>query len=266
MKAICVDDEWKIMNFTVNMCRQLPQIDDAQGFVRPREALDYLAGHSADLALLDIDMAEMNGIELAREIKKLWPDMYIIFLTAYREYALEAFSVRAGGYLLKPVTEERLAAEVAYAFSKKKPSPIPHVMIRTFGGFDVFVDGKMVTFSQAKCKEFLAYLVDRQGNSVTRKEAFSILWEDARYDRSMQKQMDNIIRSMRKTLDEYGIGDIFELQRGTMRIRPELFTCDAYQFFRGDADAVNAYRGEYMSAYSWASITESYMDFKSRRE
>lgn len=266
MKAICVDDEWKIMKFTVEMCRQLPQIDEAEGFVRPREALDYLAGNPVDLALLDIDMPEMNGIELASEIKKLWPDTYIIFLTAYSEYAFDAFSVRAGGYLLKPVTEEMLAAEVAYAFSKKKPAPIPHVMVRTFGGFDVFVDGKLVTFSQAKCKEFFAYLVDRQGNSVTRKEVFSILWEDTKYDRSRQKQMDNIIRSMRKTLEEYDIGEIFELQRGTMRIRPELFTCDAYQFFRGDVDAVNAYRGEYMSAYSWASITESYMDFKTRRE
>ena len=120
MKAICVDDEWKIMKFTVEMCRQLPQIDEAEGFVRPREALDYLAGNPADLALLDIDMPEMNGIELASEIKKLWPDTYIIFLTAYSEYAFDAFSVRAGGYLLKPVTEEMLAAEVAYAFSKKK--------------------------------------------------------------------------------------------------------------------------------------------------
>ena len=83
--------------------------------------------------------------------------------------------------------------------------------------------------------------------------------------RAMQKLLDNIIRSMRQTLEAYHIAEIFEMQRGTMRIRPEAFTCDAYRFFLGDSDAVSAYRGEYMNAYSWASITESYMDFKSRR-
>ena len=46
---------------------------------------------------------------------------------------------------------------------------------------------------------------------------------------------------------------------GVLRAVPEKFTCDAYLFFAGDVDAVNAYRGEYMSAYSWASITEGLM-------
>ncbi len=52
------------------------------------------------------------------------------------------------------------------------------------------------------------------------------------------------------------------LQKGVVRVRPEAFSCDAYQFFAGDSDAVNAYRGEYMSAYSWASMTESMMYWK----
>ena len=47
-----------------------------------------------------------------------------------------------------------------------------------------------------------------------------------------------------------------------MRILPEHFTCDAYQFFLGDSDAVNAYQGEYMNSYSWASMTESLMYWK----
>ena len=67
---------------------------------------------------------------------------------------------------------------------------------------------------------------------------------------------------MEKASEEYHIGEIFEMSRGTMRIRPETFTCDAYLFFQGDADAVSAYRGEYMSSYSWASITESFMDYR----
>ena len=207
----------------------------------------------------------MNGIELTARIKQLRPDIAVIFLTGYAQYALDAFSVHANGYLMKPVMEEKLSQEIAYALANRPPRRDAHILIQTFSGFDVFVDGEIVAFSQAKCKELLAFLVDKQGNSVTRSEAFAALWEDRAYDRAMQKLLDNIIRSMRQTLEAYHIAEIFEMQRGTMRIRPEAFTCDAYRFFLGDSDAVSAYRGEYMSAYSWASITESYMDFKSRR-
>ena len=133
---------------------------------------------------------------------------------------------------------------------------------RTFGNFDLFVDGKLVTFRQAKCKELLAYLIDRQGGSATRAEAFAMLYEDRMYDRPMQKQFDVIIRSLRDTLEEYNISEILEMKRGTLRIVPELISCDAWRFCSGDTDAVNAYRGEYMSAYSWAEETESFLSQK----
>ena len=265
MIAICVDDERRIMEHTVRMCLKLPQITAAEGFVRSRDALEWLETHPADLALLDIDMPELNGIELAARIKALRPDIAVIFLTGFSQYALDAFSVHANGYLMKPVMEDKLSQEIACVLAYRQPKQDAHILVRTFSGFDVFVDGEMVAFSQAKCKELLAFLVDRQGNSVTRAEAFAILWEDRTYDRPMQKQMDNIIRSMRKTLTDYHIEEMFEMRRGTMRVCPEAFVCDAYQFFQGDTGSISAYRGEYMGAYTWASITESYMDFKSRR-
>ena len=64
------------------------------------------------------------------------------------------------------------------------------------------------------------------------------------------------IRSLRETLAAYHIDYIFEMSRGTLRVVPGSFDCDAYRYFQGDPEAVGLYRGEYMSAYSWASITE----------
>ena len=261
MRAICVDDERIILEDTVSMCLELPQIDEARGFTRAADALSWLEDNDADLALLDIDMPGMNGLELAAAIKQRRPDTAIIFLTGYSEYAVEAFAVRASGYLMKPVTRERLEKDVAYALSGKRGTPAGHVVVRTFGNFDVFVDDRPILSQLAKCKELLAYLVDKQGSGVTRAELFAAVWEDRPYDRGMQKQLDVYIRSLRETLRRNGLEEILEMKRGTLRIVPDRFVCDAYQFFKGDGDAVNAYRGQYMSAYSWASMTESLMSW-----
>ena len=120
--------------------------------------------------------------------------------------------------------------------------------------------GRPVAFKQAKCKELLAYLIDRHGASVTRREAFAMLWEDRMYDRPMQKQLGTIIRLLRATLTENGIAEIFELKSAAMRIIPDHISCDAWRYLAGDQYAVRAYRGEYMSNYSWAIFTEGYLE------
>lgn len=215
-----------------------------------------------DLALLDVEMSGMTGIELAAVLKQRQPDAAVVFLTAYPKYAVDAFAVRASGYLLKPVTPEALAADVAHALSGRRKPLEGHVVIRTFGAFDVLADGRMVEFKRAKSKEILAFLVDRQGGTATRAEVFAALWEDRAYDRGMQKHLDNCVRALRNTLREYGIEEILETTRGTLRVNPDTFVCDLYRFLEGDRDAVQAYRGEYMSAYSWANMTESLLTWR----
>ena len=265
MKIICVDDEPYAMEYTVRQCRQLPQVEEAKGFIHAGEALDYLEEHPTDLAILDINMPEIDGIALAIRIRQMHPETEILFLTAYREYAYDAFSVHPAGYLLKPVSLDELKAEISYAFKETKSSHSPRVQVRTFGEFDLSVDGKTVSFSRAKSKELLAYLIDRQGGSVTRAAAFAALFEDEPYTRQRQKYMDVIIRSLKTSLDANGVGDILEMKRGGLRICPEKLDCDAYRFFSGDEETVKSYRGEYMSAYTWASVMEAYMDWTKKR-
>ena len=263
MNIICVDDEELVLQHTVKLLKSLPTVDQVTGFSRVKDALKALDGDPIDIAILDIDMPEMNGIALAALAKEKQPDLRIIFLTGFSEYAVDAFALHASGYLLKPVSKDRLSSEIDYALMDRgnaaSTSTTSRVVIKTFGNFDVLVDGKSVSFSRSKSKELLAYLVDRQGGNVTRSEAFALLWEEGMYDRSMQKQLDVIIRSMRATLEQYKISDILEVQRGTLRIIPDKVDCDMYRFLNGDVDAVNSYRGEYMSNYSWASLTEAYV-------
>ncbi len=264
MKIVCVDDERLIVDLTVALCRELPEVSDARGFTRPNEALECIKAERPDVALLDIDMPAMNGLILARHIKESSPDTAILFLTGYAEYAVEAFRLHASGYLMKPVSKEHLAEEIDYVLKSKKPQ-ISHISVRTFGEFGVFVDGKAVAFSRNKAKELLAYLVDRQGVAVTRVAAFSVLWEDEEYSRAKQKELDVIIRSLKSTLAENGIEEIFEMKSGSLRVCPEKFECDLYRFLKGDVNAINSYRGEYMNAYTWAVLTESYLTRRGER-
>ena len=137
---------------------------------------------------------------------------------------------------------------------------LPRIRIKTFGNFEVFVDGDTISFHRQRAKEVLAYLVDRQGSGVSRAEIFAALYEDVDYDRSYQKQLDVIIRSLKDTLKENGISGLLDTKGGLLRIVPEMIDCDLYRFFEGDEEAKRSYRGEYMSNYSWAMMTEAYID------
>lgn len=73
-------------------------------------AVEAIAEHSIDVALVDIRMPKMDGIELARHLAQLDKPPAIIFITAYDSYAVQAFELNAIDYLVKPVRAQRLAA------------------------------------------------------------------------------------------------------------------------------------------------------------
>ena len=149
MTAICVDDEPLVLQLSLSLIRELPQFEEVEGFGGSVEALDWLETHRPDLALLDIDMPAINGISLAIRIKERYPDTAVIFLTGYTQYAVEAFALHASGYLMKPISREKLSAEVEYALSGRHTRRASHIQVRTFGNFDVFVDGKTVSFNRS---------------------------------------------------------------------------------------------------------------------
>jgi len=264
LKVICVDDEKPVLQQIVSLCGEVAGISDIQAFSGAKEALAWVKGHPCDLALLDVNMPGMDGILLAREIKEIQPETEVVFITGHARYAVDAWAVHARGYLLKPVTAEQLKKETDYIMSiRKHPAaehPGTHIEIKTFGGFDILVDGEPVHFKRSKAKELLACLVEKQGDSITREQAYCMIWENTHYDRSAQKQLDVVIRSLRTTLEEYGISEILSMQRGMLRIEPRMFSCDMYRMLLGDAEAIGEYRGEYMNAYSWASLEEAYLE------
>ena len=263
MKAVCVDHKSETLQQTLALCGEMPQLTETEGFADAEEALSWIGAHKPELALLDLS-PETDGIGLAIRAREICPDMAVLFLAEDAQYAIDAWRIHATGYILKPLTWERLLDELNYAAEWKRKqgghAVISHVSVQTFGNFDLIVDGKKVDFARSKSKELFAYLVDKKGIRVTRPEAFARLWPDEEYTRPKQKQLDVIIRSLRSTLEAYGISEILKLERGTLRIVPQALDCDMYRLFAGDRYCENEYRGEYMTPYTWANQTEGQID------
>ena len=104
------------------LVKELDEIDEVEGFTSALKALDHVKHEGADIALLDIDMPDMNGLMLAAKIKEASPHTAIIFLTGFSEHALKAIEMHASGYLVKPVNKNKLKEEIDYAIESMKKS------------------------------------------------------------------------------------------------------------------------------------------------
>lgn len=109
--AIVADDEPRLAEHLVERLREAwPELVIAGVAVNGPEALALIDAEAPDIAFLDIRMPGLTGIEVARAAGR---DVYVVFVTAFDRYAAEAFERDAVDYLLKPVSDERLADAVA---------------------------------------------------------------------------------------------------------------------------------------------------------
>ena len=131
------------------------------------------------------------------------------------------------------------------------------VKIQCFGNFEIFVGGRPLAFKRSKSKELLAYLVDRNGATCTNGEMLAVLWEDKPDTASLHSHLRNLIFDLNHTLDDAGVRGLLVRGRNTLAIDTSRVECDYYNFLRGERMALNAYRGEYMTQYSWAEVTRS---------
>ena len=265
MYILALDDEpWALESIVQELAVVFPQASIQQE-TKSSSAISWATalaeqGKTLSFAFLDIQLRGMNGLEVAKQLKILHPQVAVFFCTAYREYALDAFNLYAKGYLLKPVLAndiERVLDEMVKDWRKTRDSHTKNIRIQTFGNFGVYVNGSMLTFEREKAKELLAYLVDRHGSPVTTEQIAIVLWEDV-YDSKLKNKTTAVISSLRKTLRGAGVESILVKSWNHLALDISKVTCDAYDFEKGDLFAINAFHGEYMANYSWAEVTTGY--------
>lgn len=106
VRVIVVDDERIILGGEVSLLQKALPDAEVLGFTKSADALAYARENRVSLAFLDIELVNASGLELCRELKALEAQMRVVFLTAYSNYALDAWSTGAEGFLVKPLTRE----------------------------------------------------------------------------------------------------------------------------------------------------------------
>ncbi len=100
---ILVDDEKPILADNLRVLNNTLPGAEITGFTKSSEALEFARANAIDLAYLDIELGRTSGIDLCEQLLRIRPDTDIIFLTAYPDYALRAWSTNACGFLVKPL-------------------------------------------------------------------------------------------------------------------------------------------------------------------
>lgn len=260
MRIIAVDDERIALEGLLGAIKKVVPEEEIHDFRSSEEALEYARNNPVDIAFLDIEMREMNGITLAKHLKAICHRVNIIFTTGYGEYRENAFALHVSGYITKPITPEKIQIEM-----RELRNPIPHkaekkIRIKTFGNFEVYYGEKALEFKYNKSKELLAYLVDRNGSLCSNSEIMTILWEDGEMVNSHISYLKNTRSDLIAALKAVECEDILEQQRGALRIVPEKTECDYFDYLNQKLSGINAYMGEYMAQYSWAEATHGTLE------
>lgn len=257
-RAILVDDDEISRTLFEKYCSTMQDVQLIGSFSDPRVALEYAKGHPFEFAVLDVIMPKLNGIELARQLKRLLPKLIPIFVTASDQFALDAYRLNAASYIIKPFDLPTVQEAVGRAkclcfpnFEREK------VHIRTFGHFDVFVHNKPIKFFRQKSKEILAYLINRNGGIATVDQIITALWEDQDLQ-TARASYYAAFKDLRNDLKKSGIEEILISNRNQKSINVDCVDCDYYNFLHGDETALNAYSGHYMTDYSWAEETNAH--------
>lgn len=263
MLVFAIDDERRMLKLLHSAIEAAIPQAEVVDFSLGSEAIRALEaqGPRPDFLFSDIRMPGLDGLALAVRVKQLSPDTRIIFVTGYTQYAYDAYQLHVSGYIRKPVDAQRIREELEH-IAPEALSPRDVLRVQCFGRFEVFWQGKPVVFGRKQSKELLAFLIDQEGTVCTAEEICAALWEDETDMRAMKTRIRQMVSDLKVTFAEIGLEDVLIRRRGLLGIRRDRVDCDYYRMLEGDMDAVNAFRGEYMTQYSWARMSEGRLYFR----
>lgn len=251
MKIFAVDDEKIALQGLIASIQKAEPNASVYGFRNVSAAIEQMEKDPCDIAFIDIEMKEMDGVAAAKKLKEFNPNINIIFATGFGSYRDAAFELHASGYLIKPITPEDIRTELD---NLRRPVPVQKKLRAiTFGNFRIFYGDKHVKFKYQKTMELLAYLIDRRGAMCSNSELMSILFENDTH----QKYYNQLRLDLINTLKSLGCESVVIQSRGMLGISTKELECDYYDYLNGKEELSKLYCGEYMAQYSFAEFTNA---------
>lgn len=231
MNVILVDDEQLALKLLEKQLKQLPQVEIIGQYQDANEAINEILLQRPHAVFLDINMPETNGLEVAERLLEQNPQLEIVFVTAYDDYAIQAFELNAIDYLLKPVQAERLAKTIERLQSKiKEGSPLTAVdsrktHIQCLHHLKVISADGEVSWRISKGKELFAFLVHHRNTPVQKDLLLETLWPHLDIDKAYA-QLYTAVYQLRKNLQQLNSDLHIENKYSNYLINTELVTID----------------------------------------
>ncbi|MDR3644916.1 MAG: response regulator [Clostridia bacterium] len=237
LKVILVDDELPALEETNYLLGKYSTLEVTGMYQSAEEAMQALSEQKAGAVFLDIDMPGVNGLELAMKIQELYAGILIVFITAFSEYALEAFRVYPVDYILKPVNEKRLELTVRHlleqsALRKMLLQESTKTYIHCFGSFEVYSESSeklQMKFATRQAKQMFAYLVAHLEKPVSRQELIDNIF-GGDYDSKTVNLLHVTAYKLRIALEEIGASRSSITIRGNYILETAGGVCDYIDF------------------------------------
>jgi two-component SAPR family response regulator len=259
MNTIMIAEDFRVIHTLESTAKEILEMELLGSFCDEYSALQYVMEHKVDLVIVNKVMGTKEGGMFRSQLKKTNPDMVLIYIASGEEQTRDVTCLRPITVLPKDFSKEELdsAVKTAYLFLKQGKRKI---YARTFGHFDVFVDGKPIMFKSAKAKELLAFLIDRRGGTVTTDQMINALWEDRPNDESTQNLCSKLVRTLQKELQASHAEEMLVVTRGNRHVDTDTFRCDLYEMLDGSERVREQYMGEYLLDYSWSETRTALLD------
>lgn len=277
MRAILVDDEQlALIGLKKAIERAASEVEIVAAYSDSAKVLAGVLAHRPDVVFLDIHMPDINGLDLGKQIREVVPETEIVFVTAYDQYAVQAFELYALDYIMKPLQKERLRQTIMRIREKLSIKGTTNTqgmrspMICCFNQLQFMLpdtDPQTVKWRTSKAQELFAYLLHHRDRTINRSVLLELLWPELDEAKAAQ-HLYTTIYHIRQTLKNFGIdticinsGDLeagYRLQIGKARVDSEEWEYSMKQLGVLDASTVDAYeqvlnlyKGDYLGNYDY---------------
>ncbi|MGM8365664.1 response regulator [Virgibacillus sp. W0181] len=284
MKFLLLDDERMALEHMKHIFEKSKRVkkENISTFVSPSDALTWAQKELVDVAFVDIEMPEMNGLAFADKLKMVQPQIEIVFITAYKDYAVEAFEQYALDYLLKPVRLERIVQTLDRIESRIKEKrgfekSLEITTINVMGNVIIQVNNKEIDLKwrSGRVKELFLLLLHFRERAISKFEIIDIIWPGST-DKKATTHLHMTIYRLRQLIRAHELDISIKFQNDSYQlVLGQMIKTDVDQWYehlknyptvtqenvRDCISALSFVRGRYMENldYTWANNEQTYL-------